>query len=58
MASPNSQASTPAKINLAKWGIKFNGTDKRMNVQEFAFRVREMKRDFHSPDIEFITKFH
>ncbi|XP_059220823.1 uncharacterized protein LOC131995772 [Stomoxys calcitrans] len=35
-----------AKLNLAKWGIKFDGTSKTMNVQEFIFRVGELKRDY------------
>lgn len=46
------------KINSAKWVIKFDGRNKNMNVQEFIFRVGELKRDFGWPEEEFLTKFH
>ncbi|XP_059221494.1 uncharacterized protein LOC131996064 [Stomoxys calcitrans] len=47
-----------ARITLAKWGVKFDGTTKTMNVHEFIFRVGELKRDYECPDEDFITKFH
>lgn len=54
-----SQGSEPVgRHNLAKWGVKFDGTDKSMNVQEFIFRVGELKRDYNCPEDEFVTKFH
>lgn len=55
---PSYHTEPPGKLNLAKWGIKFDGTSKTMNVQEFIFRVGELKRDYDCPEDEFLTKFH
>ncbi|XP_058976808.1 uncharacterized protein LOC131801840 [Musca domestica] len=46
------------RFNLAKWGVSFDGTDKTMSVQEFIFRVGELKKDYNCPDEILITKFH
>ncbi|XP_061396726.1 uncharacterized protein LOC133332344 [Musca vetustissima] len=46
------------RFNLAKWGVSFDGTDKTMSVQEFIFRVGELKKDYNCPDEVLITKFH
>lgn len=46
------------RLNLDKWGIRFDGTEKTVNVQEFIFRVGQLKRDFNCPEDEFLTKFH
>uniref|UniRef100_T1PLK3 Retrotransposon gag protein n=1 Tax=Musca domestica TaxID=7370 RepID=T1PLK3_MUSDO len=46
------------RFNLAKWGVSFDGTDRTMSVQEFIFRVGELKKDYNCPDEVLITKFH
>lgn len=48
----------PSRVNLEKWGVKFDGTTKSLNVQEFIFRVRNMKQDFRCSDEELVPKFH
>uniref|UniRef100_A0A1I8PBB0 CCHC-type domain-containing protein n=1 Tax=Stomoxys calcitrans TaxID=35570 RepID=A0A1I8PBB0_STOCA len=54
----STRSESTGKLNLAKWGVKFDGTTKTMNVHEFIFRVGELKRDYECPDEDFITKFH
>lgn len=46
------------RINLSRWGLKFDGLEKSMNVQEFIFRAGELKRDYNCPEQEFVTNFH
>ncbi|KAI8122565.1 hypothetical protein CVS40_6628 [Lucilia cuprina] len=52
------------RVNLSKWGIKFDGTSKSMNAQEFIFRINELRKDYDCSDmvlfqfIIFIVNLH
>ncbi|XP_065358730.1 uncharacterized protein LOC135952646 [Calliphora vicina] len=46
------------KFKLAKWGVKFDGTNKTINVQEFIFRVGALRRDYSCTDNELLRSFH
>ncbi|XP_065370860.1 uncharacterized protein LOC135963002 [Calliphora vicina] len=45
-------------VNLSKWGIKFDGTNKSLNAQEFIFRVNELRRDYNCSDTDILRHFH
>ncbi|XP_065364507.1 uncharacterized protein LOC135957649 [Calliphora vicina] len=57
MSMPRPQESLD-KFKLAKWGVKFDGTNKTMNVQEFIFRVGALRRDYSCSDDEILRTFH
>ncbi|XP_058986208.1 uncharacterized protein LOC131806262 [Musca domestica] len=54
----NLRAEPSGRCNLEKWGVRFDGTDKTMNVQEFIFREGALMKDYNCPEEEFVTKFH
>lgn len=56
--APSQQSEGTNNHNLSKWGIKFDGTNRTMNVQEFIFRANALRRDYECSEEEFVTKFH
>lgn len=44
---PEYTFTTPRKIDLSKWEIKFDGTTKSMSSEEFIFRVDMLRQDYN-----------
>lgn len=42
---PSPQTSPP-KLNLKKWGIKFDGSNKTIDADDFIFRVEALRQDY------------
>lgn len=46
------------QFKLEKWGVKFDGTNKTMNILEFIFRVGTLRRDYNCSDNDILRSFH
>lgn len=52
------QSFEPLSRKLEKWNLRFDGTNRTMNVQEFIFRVGVLKQDYNCTDEEILRDFH
>ncbi|XP_065356327.1 uncharacterized protein LOC135950718 [Calliphora vicina] len=50
--------STQRKVDLSKWGIKFDGSTKSMSAEDFIFRVDVLRQDYSCPFNELLRSFH
>lgn len=46
------------RVDIAKWGIKFDGTSKTITVEDFVFRIEVLRQDYGCPWSEVIISFH
>lgn len=58
LPSPRTSFDSTVINNMVKWGLKFDGTARVINLQEFLFRANLLNRDQMCPDYEFVTNFH
>lgn len=47
-----------SKVDLSKWGIKFDGTAKSMSAEDFIFRVDILRQDYNCSFNETLRSFH
>lgn len=47
----------PPKVNIKTWGIKFDGTGKTMDAEDFIFRVEALRQDHNYPVADLMKDF-
>ena len=58
--SPNTIRTQPTNtpLQLEKWGIKFDGSNKTFSVEDFVFRVEALREDYNCPWEVLMKGFH